>query len=416
MKHIVLLTLTLLSFSSIWAQENEPNQTEKRIQALENAVKTFKQLHISGYIQPQYQTGQKDATLKVGTANENPAESFSRIGIRRGRIKMVHTQGIASYLFQIDFTENGIGIRDLYVNLTDPWFKSSAFRAGVFYRPFGIEISYSSSVRESPERAIIIQTLFPGERDLGGMLVLQAPKSSAWNFLKLEAGLFAGNGIKQETDSKRDFIGHLSATKDIGGMLNVGAGISYYKGKVYQGTKRVYSMQGDGFVVDTATSNMGSFAKRQYMGADAFANMKTALGTTGLRGELIVGQQPGLVSSSMSPNSGVLPVKDTYLRNFVGGYVQLAHTPQGWPVSLVAKYEWYDPNTKLAGNAIGQSGTGKTDLAQTVFGLGTVWQLNKNLRLQAYYEFNRNETTTNQPGFSEDLKNDVLTMRFQYKF
>ena len=64
------------------------------------------------------------------------------------------------------------------------------------------------------------------------MLHLQAGKNSPWHFLKLEAGLFAGNGIKEETDSRKDFIGHLSANKDISSDLAIGAGFSYFHGMV----------------------------------------------------------------------------------------------------------------------------------------------------------------------------------------
>ena len=104
-------------------------------------------------------------------------------------------------------------------------------RAVIFDRPLGYEISYSSSRRESPERSNVYQLICPDERDLGGMLVLQALKSAPWSILKLEAGLFAGNGIKLETDNKRDFIGHLSASRTIN-KVSLGLGASYYKGKV----------------------------------------------------------------------------------------------------------------------------------------------------------------------------------------
>ena len=47
--------------------------------------------------------GEKDAALKVGTSNENPEESFNRIGIRRGRFKLTATDGnLASGVSQLD--------------------------------------------------------------------------------------------------------------------------------------------------------------------------------------------------------------------------------------------------------------------------------------------------------------------------
>ena len=162
----------------------------------------------SGYIQSQYQYGEKDAALKVGTSNENPEESFNRIGIRRGRFKLTATDGkLASGVFQVDVTEKGVGFKDAYLNLKDPWFNTIQLRAGIFDRPFGNEISYSSSRRESPERSTLFQTLFPEERDLGAMLILQPAKTSVWNILKLEAGLFAGNGINRKRTAARILSG-----------------------------------------------------------------------------------------------------------------------------------------------------------------------------------------------------------------
>ena len=53
------------------------------------------------------------------------------------------------------------------------------------------------------------------ERDLGARITLQAPKTSPWNILKLDVGLFAGNGIKSEIDNHKDFIGQLSINNSI---------------------------------------------------------------------------------------------------------------------------------------------------------------------------------------------------------
>ena len=54
--------------------------------------------------------------------------------------------------------------------------------AGVFNRPFGHEIGYSTSGLESPERATIIQYFFPDERDLGAMLTLRTKKRKSSRF------------------------------------------------------------------------------------------------------------------------------------------------------------------------------------------------------------------------------------------
>jgi phosphate-selective porin len=420
MRKITILLFNVLVSLVALAQEIELSpveQLQNKTEALESEVAKLKKLKITGYIQTQYQYGEKDASLKVGSANENPEESFNRIGIRRGRIKFTYEEGIASGVFQLDITEKGIGIKDAYLDVKDPWMNSLHFKAGVFDRPFGNEISYSSSRRESPERSLLFQTLFPEERDLGATLVLQAPKTSPWSILKLEAGLFAGNGIKPEIDSRKDFIGHLSLAKTIGSEIAFGAGASYYNGGVYQGTEKVFTMNGKGFVFNDDTSNKGKYAKREYIGFDAhFSFINSVTGATQLRTEYLFGQQPGTSGNSKSPNAAALPTADTYIRNFTGGYVIFIQDMGSTPFSAVLKYDWYDPNTKVAKNETGENGTSKADLSFNTFGFGALWRINNSLRLQAFYEIVSNETTANLTSMNADLKDNLFTLRLQYKF
>ena len=389
-----------------FAQEND---------AQSEVLKKLQRLKVSGYIQTQYQWGEEDASLQVGSANENMDESFSRIGIRRGRIKFVYEESIASGVFQLDMTEKGVAIKDAYLNIKDPWTKAFVLKAGVFDRPFGNEISYSSSRRESPERSAIFQALFPGERDLGASLTIQPSEKSILNFLKLEAGLFAGNGIRPEIDSKKDFIGHLSASKKWS-FINIGGGISYYNGSVYQGSENVYRMNGDAFILNRSTDNKGKFAKREYIGFDTQLNINTGIGTTQLRAEYLIGEQPAKAGNLNSPNEASLPVHDTYIRDFTGGYVIIIQELGELPICAVLKYDWYDPNTKVSKNNIGLKNTTKGDVAYNNFGFGILWNINSSLRLQAYYDINKNEKSENLANYNVDMKDNKFTLRLQYKF
>ena len=377
--------------------------------------KIIKNLNVSGFVQAQYQWGEEGASLMVGAPNEKPDDSFNRIGIRRGFIKITYEEGIASGVFQFDITEKGFAVKDVYFNIRDPWINTIALRTGLFIRPFGNEVSYSSNMLESPERSTIIRTLLPEERDLGAALILQLPKSSPLHFLKLEAGLFAGNGVKQETDSRKDFIGHLSANKKWKN-LELGGGISYYKGSVFQGSENVYRIAGDAFIINNSADNKGKFANREYLGLDGQLSMKTEFGTTQLRAEYLFGEQPGAAGGSKSPNESSLPTHDTYIRNFSGGYIIFVQGLADLPLYTVLKYDWYDPNTKLSGNQIGQKNCAKGDVARTTFGFGILWHINANLRLQAYYDINKNEKSENLAGYKEDIKDNVFTLRMQYKF
>ncbi len=442
---LIAICIMSLTATTVKAQEvelTETEQLEQRTQALESAIKTLQKLKVSGYVQTQFQSAQQDAALitnmKVGGVNEDLSKSYNRIGIRRGRIKFIYEEGIASGVFQLDITEKGVGIKDAYLNIKDPWVGTNAFRAGAFDRTFGYEISYSSSRRESPERSTVFQMLFPDERDLGFAFYLQPAKTSPYNFLKLEAGLFSGNGLKTEMDNHLDFIGHLSASKNIGNHAKYGIGFSYYNGGVIQGSKNVYTMDGNTFVVSSdSAANFKKYAKREYFGIDGQLNISSRAGMTKLTAEYLWGQQPGSKASSKSPNTGALltgiqlmnpdlAANDTYIRNFRGGYVMLAQDLGTLPFTGVLKYDWYDPNTKVSGNEVGQNGTGLTDLSQNTFGLGAIWRASNNIRLTAYYELNNYEDTDMKHSYTfnketrtfavNDLKRNVFTLRLQYKF
>ena len=372
-------------------------------------------LKVSGYIQAQFEHGEKDASLNVGAPNEHPERGFNRIGVRRGRVKLTYEECIVSAVFQVDLTEKGLSLKDIYVNVKDPWWRTNELRAGVLNRPFGYEITHSSSLRESPERSTTFRTLFPQERDLGVNIVLRAPETSPLHILKLEAALVAGNGIQRETDSRKDFIGRLSVASEAGRWLKYGAGISYYNGGVYQGTDSVYRMEGKAFALHADAGNRGRFAKREYFGADAQVAVRSVLGTTQLRGEVLLGTQPGTAGSSQSPNYSVLPANNTYLRRFFGGYAMLVHDIGRTPFAVVAKYDWYDPNVDVRGNEVGLGGTTGTDALQHTVGVGALWHATRNLRLLAYYDFVFFEQTTHLASFSNQ-EADHFTLRLQYKF
>ena len=415
-KLLLISLLAVYGISISYAQESDSirlSQLEEQTSKLE----VLKGLKVSGYFQSQFQYGQPNASLKVGSANTDLDKGFSRFGIRRGRLKFSYDKSFASGVFQIDMTDKGIALKDAYLQLKDPKYSSSTLKSGIFNRPFGYEIERSSSQRESPERSKIITTLFPDERDLGIMLSLQAKKTSPWSILKLDLGLFAGNGIKSDIKNKKDFIADLSVNKNFNEIISLGGGISYYLGNSYQGTNNVYTFQNNSFVLDSSSSNLGNYAKREYLGANLQFGIITILGLTSISSEFLTGTQPGDKSGSKSPNSSTVGTSDTYIRKFHGGYVSFTQDFGKLPLSLIAKYDWYDPNYEVSKNEIGfNNGTGKGDIAYQTIGLGLLYKINNNLRLTAYYDLIRNETSENLDGYNKDIKDDMVTIRLQYKF
>lgn len=423
---ITLLCAVLLFPLVTAAQEME--RLEERIDTLSNelitldkVVKNLSKFKVSAYIQGQYQYGQQDATLKVGAGNENTDKGFNRIGIRRGRMKFAYDDGIGTGAVQIEVNDKGVSFRDLYIGIKDPWTKRNQLMVGVFNRPFGYEINYSTSSLESPERATIIQYFFPDERDLGAMLSLQAPATSPLNFLRLDAGLFAGNSINKETDNRKDFIGRIGASKKIGKEMHWGLGFSYYNGSVYNPTSIAYEMVDKQFrPIDKGKT--GTFMKREYYGLDAQFSLNTAIGKTTLRAEGLWGTQPGIAASSKSPNYSSRPENvesnALYARPFLGYFFYFIQDLGQSPFSVVLKYDNYDPNTKVKKEEVGREGslTNATDLAQSTVGVGALYRFSKHIRLQCYYEFNTNEKSEYISGYAQNRKDNVLTVRLQYKF
>ncbi len=417
---------TLISFSA-FAQLAENTDSlylvDQRVSILEDAVASSKKLKISGYLQPQFQSAQIDSMgvgprdMKSGKANNaSETDTYNRFGNRRGRLKATYTDNGNIGVLEFEMHEKSVTIKNGFAQVIDPWIGYVSLKGGIYDRPFGYEIAYSSSMLESPERSRITTTLFPDESDLGAMLILQAPKTSPWSVLKLEAGLFAGNGISVDTDSKKDFIGHLSYSNS-SPKMKYGFGVSLYDGSILQPTNKVYSMKDNKFVENSDAANLNAFAKRQYFGVDAQFSTSSLLGLTSLRAEYLMGTQPGSSSSSSSPTSTATVTADTYIRSFTGGYVHFVQDIFDTKHSITVKFDWYDANSKISGDMIGLSGskTSKADMAYSTIGVGYFYRLSQNVKLSAYYDFTSNEKTKVK-GYYHNVNDNLLTMRVQYKF
>jgi hypothetical protein len=434
-KAIILMAVSLSGYSA-WSQvadsvaiKQSADTLNAKIENVKSDVDLLKKLKISGYIQAQWQLADTAGQLSPFSGGAFPKNADNRFMVRRGRVKFAYEGKLSQFVLQIDATQNGVTLKDAYANFKDPWLQMFTLQAGVFNRPFGYEIVYSSSMRETPERARVTQTLFPGERDLGAQLTIQPRKESRFNFIRANLALINGNAISSEIDSKKDFVGQLgiaNVTKNQ--KFRYGVGVSYYNGGVFQETKKVYNMATlddgtKGFVVDSTDSNKGKYAKREYYGADAQFSLDWVIGVTTLRGEYLWGSQPGGSKSNISPTGRVIPdigLTDTYNRSFNGGYVYFVQNILNSRHEIVVKYDFFDPNTDVKGKDIkaGNKFSG-ADVAYTTLGFGYNVRLYSNLKLMAYYEVVKNEETaltTSTANYTKDIKDNVFTLRLQFKF
>ena len=87
----------------------------------------------------------------------------------------------------------------------------------------------------------------------------------------------------------------------------------------------------------------------------------------------------------------------------------------------MVKYDWYDPNTDVKGDEIGKAISGGKpttdgDIKYTTIGLGLAYRWDANLKITAYYDMVENETSANLGGYTNDLLDNVFTLRAQVKF
>jgi len=452
---VSISTFVFLFFlPQVKAQQTVPaniDSVAKDVKEMKAEMKAAKKLKLSGWIHAQFQVAdQRGNETYAGGSNFN-ANVDKRFSVRRGRLKVIYDNKLSLYNIQIDISERGVQLREMFVKLTDPWLKSFYFTVGMFNRPFGYEISYSSNLRESPERARMSQTIFFNERDMGAWLTYQAPVTSAMHFLKLDAAIVSGTGITNvnnmgaaifdpnkntqnntsggnDFDFQKDFIGRISVEKESKSKkLTVSGGLSYYNGGYRMGNKQVWTsavLPGDvnGFEVDSSESNMGSIARRKHYGADLQLKIESPLGTTTLRGEYIFGQMPGLGYRTFNATPFSQPLTPVYLRDFDGAYFYFVQRIVKSKHQVVVKYDWYDPNKKLKGKEItGLNGTTSTDIRFDTWGFGYLYDWDENVKLSVYYDMVKNESTLisstdKLKDFSKDIRDNIITMRVQYKF
>lgn len=396
-------------------------------------IKRFENLRISGYIQPQFQKASSDGAPSFAGGNFSTFSS-SRFMLRRARVKIDYVLPSktrfpkAMFSFQIDATERGVIVRDMFLKLFDTKKNLFSLTAGLFARPFGYEVNLSSAFRETPERGRMSQVLMPSERDIGVMVSFEPQeKQHKLSHVKFDIGFFNGQGLSGSTDfdDHKDLISRLFIKPYIFNKLDITGGISYLRGGWKNGTKYVYesgtAANGDKiFVVDSAIANLGKSSPRHYYGADIQAKLHHGWGETECRAEYWFGTQPGTAVSTSNP--GTLPTSNgipvpTYVRHYNGAFLLFLQNIVNARHQFLLKYDWYDPNIKVEKDQIGKPGTNLTsaDVKFATLGAGYVYHINAQTKLTLYYDFVKNETTQ-LTGYTSDLKDNVLTCRLQFRF
>lgn len=381
------------------------------------------EIAITGYLQTQYQRAQS-AGISSFSGGDFAENSKDRFMIRRGRLKIDRADKYSSIVFQIDATQNGVQLMDAFIQLHQPDSKALLFTAGLFNRPFGHSIVYSSGYRDFPERARVFQTLMPRERDLGAMLTFRP--EGKFDFLTAEIAVINGSGHSaRDYDSKKDIVGNLGFKFDSLAYkkLHIGFGGSFYKGSVRNDTESYFTSNGSGFVKNTSPDNIDWNAKRDYYGANLQLQYDNTFGTTSFKAEYIAGTQPGIASSSdikgpaASMSFSSQPSTDLYLRPFSGYYLWLTQQIAKSRFSALLAYDSYDPNSAVTEAEIGAGSNNTTaaDIKFNTLGYGLACLINSRMKLTVYNEHVVNGATQ-LTDYLEDVKDDVFTVRLQYRW
>jgi hypothetical protein len=395
-------------------------------------VDALRKIKISGYLQTQFRTTDViNAPWTIGNFSGGafPANTKNLFQVRRGRLKFMYDNVLTQFVIQGDFLNTGFTLKDAYMVVTDPWLQTFGIQVGVFDRPFGYEISLSSSNRETPERSRLFQTLFPGERDLGAKLIF-APQMGPLSMVRFDLGVFNGVGPNaNEVDNFKDVSGHLMVQfpfEELNAEFDIG--VSGYLGNVRSASRYIYAVADGGtgvkrFVVDSTATNVSSGVARTYFGVDAQLYLNVLpIGGTILRGEFVSGKQPGTLSSNASLQAAVSG--DVAKRSFSGYYAYFIQNI-GSADQVIVKYDSFRPNTDLAVSDF-RTGTNLTvaDIAFRTLGLGYVHYLDDNVKVMLYYELIANEkldqsilaASSSLYPYTSNVRDNVFTVRTQYKF
>ena len=491
-KTSLLFALTLVFAGAAAAQDSSKATTDEKLSTLEgkvdglnedylatkSTVDGLSKLKFGGYIQAQWQQtgdfGLVDSTSPADTVNNAafngggsptvaggsfPGQTNQRFQIRRARLKATYSGLDSKYVLEIDALPSGISVKDIYVQLTEPWLKTFSLTMGNMDMPFGYEIGYSSGAMESPERSRLENNIFKGEKQLGAKIEVNPTEQLGFlQYINLKGGIYTGteNGLGvtapggDEVDRGFDFIGRAGFKAPFTGIgLDIDGGVSLLMGKTQTGSDSVFQMSGDTAFAPT-TGNKPKWGEWKYfdrkaMGVDGQLYFDIpVIGGLSLRGEFVQGTEPGTAGSmnaytnTGATNTATATAGNMYIRKYSGYYVQWVQT-LGSKLQSVVRYDEYDPNTDAEGTVIGDTthtnhlapgvkALSLTDLKYTTLGVGLTYYWDANLKFIVYYDMPTNETiyanaVTNTLAkknallpYTSDIADNVLTVRMQVKF
>ena len=378
----------------IATHEGKLNALDDRVLVNEGDLAKLNKIKVSGYIQAQWEHYGADLEKTNGYDNT--------FYIRRARIKFTYeaTDGV-KFVLQPDFSTGNLALKDAYTVVNLPKLKTMTLWVGQMNRP-NYDVEYSSSSRELLERARVTTTIYPGEREIGAKLEYTGIKVPLLAQVMIMNGNFTGTQAK-DVDSHKDVMARLVYSVKIPSAgVGIDFGANHYFGNVLAKTNQ-YVKNSDGTL--DSLNNVWRYLDKNWTGGEVriYADV---LGGLSIKGEYVAGINTVASAVASTATMAQKKASPNLYNNFAGYYVTLVKNI-GAKNQAVVRYDFYDPNTKLSGDAAGSALNYKT------WSLAWQYYLNDNIRLTAQYTMPKNETNASNPS---DIKDNLVTIRVQAKF
>ncbi len=374
--------------------EGKLNALDDRVLVNEADLAKLNKIKVSGYIQAQWEHYGADLEKTNGYNNT--------FYIRRARVKFTYepADGV-KFVLQPDFSTGNLALKDAYAVVNIPKLKNVTFWMGQMNRP-NYDVEYSSSSRELLERARVTTTIYPGEREIGAKLEYNGIKIPVLFQVMMMNGNFTGTQAK-DVDSRKDVMARfVYSVKLPSAGVGIDFGANHYFGSNLAKTNK-YVKNSDGTL--DSLNNVWRYLDKHWTGGEIriYADI---LGGMSIKGEYVAGINSIASTVASSATMAQKKASPNLYNNFAGYYITLVKNV-GAKNQAVIRYDYYDPNTKLSGDAANNAINYKT--------WAFAWQhyLNDNIRITAQYTMPKNESNASNPS---DLKDNLFTIRVQAKF
>jgi phosphate-selective porin len=374
--------------------EGKLNALDDRVLVNEGDLAKLNKIKVSGYIQAQWEHYGADLEKTNGYDNT--------FYIRRARIKFTYeaTDGV-KFVLQPDFSTGNLALKDAYTVVNLPKLKNLTLWMGQMNRP-NYDVEYSSSSRELLERAKVTTTIYPGEREIGAKLEYNGIKIPVLLQVMVMNGDFTGTQAKAVQSSKDVMARFVYSVKLPAAGVGIDFGANHYFGHNLAKTNQ-YVKNSDGTL--DSLNNVWRYLDKHWTGGEVriYADV---LGGLSIKGEYVAGINSVASTVASTATMAQKKASPSLYNNFAGYYITFIKNI-GARNQAVVRYDYYDPNTKLSGDAAGSS------LYYKTWSFAWQYYLNDFIRLTAQYTMPKNETNATSPS---DIKDNLFTIRVQAKF